>query len=164
MKVCWQLFCCPNNLTSDCIVEGVHLLSVRAVEALHEAPQKRVAPSLNALCNPCEGLGKLREQILSLVKDLVAGFWRISCRKERLINSQWPDFQPRNSICQFLERRICSTSVYSKYYTWESLGILTHSCSEEAHSDIMRDVKNAPGSAELRPMRHGISLGHLNCG
>ena len=55
-----------------------------AVEALEQAPQKRVAPSLNALHNPCEGLGKLRKQILSLVKDLVAGFWRISCRKERL--------------------------------------------------------------------------------
>ena len=54
---------------------------MRVVETLEETAHERVASSLNALCNPREGLGKLREQILSLVKDLVAGFWRILCGK-----------------------------------------------------------------------------------
>ena len=56
---------------------------MRAIEALEEAPQKPVAPSLNALCDPREGLGKRREQILSLVKDLVASFWENSMQKRR---------------------------------------------------------------------------------
>ena len=56
---------------------------MRAIEALEEAPYKPVAPSLNALRDPCEGLGEHREQILSLVKDLVASFWENSMQKRR---------------------------------------------------------------------------------
>ena len=90
MIFCYPNQCNPNNLTSDCIVEGVNFLLVRAVEALEQAPHERVAPSLNALSNSCEGLDKLRQQILSLVPDLVAGFCKNCMQKEEVkILAQW---------------------------------------------------------------------------